>query len=90
MASHVLEPVIKRSHVQCSIWKWIQKYSFILDSYDVDKHLINFIFIDKTEINFRGKLWVAHEPQLKTFRFLLYVFTNEEIHSVLLSNEQLS
>ena len=64
-ASHVLEPIIKRSHV--AIWKWIQKYSFVLDSFDVDKHDVNSIFIDETEINFSGKLWVAYEPQLKAF-----------------------
>ena len=63
-ASHVLEPIIKRSHV--AIWKWIQKPSFLLDS-DVDKHYVNSIFIDETEINFSGKLWVAYEPQLKAF-----------------------
>jgi len=67
-ASHVLEPIIKRSHV--AIWKWIQKYSFVLDSFDVDKHDVNSIFIDETEINVGGKkawLWVAYEPQLKAF-----------------------
>jgi Transposase and inactivated derivatives len=67
-ASHVLEPIIKRSHV--AIWKWIQKYSFVLDSFDVDKHDVNSIFIDETEINIGGKkawLWVAYEPQLKAF-----------------------
>ena len=64
-ASHVLEPIIKRSHV--AIWKWIQKYSFVFDSFDVDKHDANPIFIDETEINFSGKLWVAYEPQLKAF-----------------------
>jgi len=53
-ASHVLEPIIKRSHV--AIWKWIQKYSFVLDSFDVDKHDVNSIFIDETEINVRAKL----------------------------------
>ena len=64
-ASHVLEPIIKRSHV--AIWKWIQKYSFVLDSFDVGKHDVNSIFIDETEINFSGKLWVAYEPRLKAF-----------------------
>ena len=67
-ASHVLEPIIKRSHV--AIWKWIQKYSFVLDSFDVDKRDVNSIFIDETEINIGGKkawLWVAYEPQLKAF-----------------------
>ena len=34
-ASHVLEPIIKRSHV--AIWKWIQKYSFVLNSFDVSR-----------------------------------------------------
>jgi len=53
-ASHVLEPIIKRSHV--AIWKWIQKYSFVLDSFDVDKHDVNSIFIDETEINVKTKL----------------------------------
>ena len=65
---HVLEPIIKRSHV--AIWKWIQKYSFVLDSFDVDKHDVNSIFVDETEINIGGKkawLWVAYEPQLKAF-----------------------
>jgi len=52
-ASHVLEPIIKRSHV--AIWKWIQKYSFVFDSFDVDKHDVNSIFIDETEINVRAK-----------------------------------
>jgi len=63
-ASHVLEPIINRSHV--AIWKWIQKYSFVLGS-DVYKHDVNSIFIDETEINVGGKLWVAYEPQLKAF-----------------------
>ena len=53
MASHVLEPIIKRSHV--AIWKWNQKYSFVLD-FDVDKHDVNFIFINETKINVRAKL----------------------------------
>ena len=52
-ASHVLEPIIKRSHV--AIWKWIQKYSFVFD-FDFDKHDVNSIFIDKTEINVSRKL----------------------------------
>ncbi|MFP3214759.1 MAG: hypothetical protein RXR18_06120 [Nitrososphaeria archaeon] len=67
IASRVLEPIIKRSHV--AIWKWIQKYSFVFDS-DVDKQYVNSIFIDETEINVGGKkawLWVAYEPQLKAF-----------------------
>jgi len=41
-----------------------------LDSFDVDKHGVNSIFIDETEINVGGKkawLWVAYEPQLKAF-----------------------
>jgi len=45
-ASYVFEPIIK----------WIQKYSFVLDSFDVDKHDVNSIFIDETEINVRLKL----------------------------------
>ncbi|MFP3223258.1 MAG: hypothetical protein RXR21_06330 [Nitrososphaeria archaeon] len=64
-ALHALEPIIKRSHV--AIWKWIQKYSFVLDSFDVDKHEVNSIFIDETEINIRVNLWVAYEPKLKAF-----------------------
>ena len=62
----MLTNIIKRSHV--AIWKWIQKYSFVFDSFDVDKHDVNFIFIDETEINVREAwLWVAYEPQLKAF-----------------------
>jgi transposase-like protein len=53
-ASHILEPIIKRSHV--AIWKWIQKHSFVFDSFDVDKHDVNSIFIDETEINVKTKL----------------------------------
>ena len=64
-ASHVLEPIIRRSHV--AIWKWIHKYSFVLDSFDVGKHDVNSIFIGETKINFSGKLLVAYEPQLKAF-----------------------
>lgn len=48
-ASHALEPIIKRSHV--AIWKWIQKYSFILNSFDANKKDVKEIFIDETEIN---------------------------------------
>jgi transposase-like protein len=63
-ASHVLEPIIKRSHVL--IWKWIQKYYLVLNSFDVEKHNVN--FIDETKINVREAwLWVAYEPQLKAF-----------------------
>jgi len=78
-ASHVLEPIIKRSHV--AIWKWIQKYSFVLDSFDVDKHDVNSIFIDETEINVSWKLWVAYEPQLKTFlrKFVGRLFIKKEL-----------
>jgi len=48
------------------MWKWIQKYSFVFDSFDVDKHDV--IFIDETETNVREAwLWVAYEPQLKAF-----------------------
>ena len=65
-ASYVLEPIIKRSHV--AIWKWIQRYSFVLDSFDVDKHDVNSIFINETKINVREAwLWVEYEPQLKAF-----------------------
>jgi len=42
---HVLEPIIKRSHV--AIWKWIQKYSLVLDSFDVDKHDLNLFLLMK-------------------------------------------
>jgi len=45
-ASHALEPIIKRSHV--AIWKWIQKHSFVLDSFDTDKKDVKVIFIDET------------------------------------------
>jgi hypothetical protein len=41
-----------------------------LDPFDVDKHDVNSIFIDETEINIGGNkawLWVAYEPQLKAF-----------------------
>ncbi|MFP3166590.1 MAG: hypothetical protein RXP28_04585 [Nitrososphaeria archaeon] len=38
-----------------------------MDSFDVDKHDVNYIFINEAEINFSGKLWVAYEPQLKAF-----------------------
>jgi hypothetical protein len=47
-ASHALEPIIKRSHV--AVWKWIQKHSFVLDSFDADKKYAKVIFIDETEI----------------------------------------
>jgi len=43
------------------------KVFFRINSFDVDKHDVNCIFIDQTEINFSWKLWVAYEPQLKTF-----------------------
>ncbi len=67
-ASHVLEPIIKRSHV--AIWKWIQKYSFVLNSFDVSRKDVKVVFIDETEINVGGKkawLWVAFEPNVKAF-----------------------
>jgi len=40
----------------------------LIGSFDVDKHNVESIFIDETEINVGGKkawLWVAYEPQLK-------------------------
>ena len=43
------------------------KVFFRINSFHVDKHDVNCIFIDQTEINFSWKLWVAYEPQLKTF-----------------------
>jgi len=39
----------------------------MFDSFNVDKHGVNSIFIDETEINVGGKLLVAYEPQLKAF-----------------------
>jgi len=47
-ASHALEPIINRSHV--AVWKWIQKHSSVLDSFDADKKDVKVIFIDETEI----------------------------------------
>ena len=47
-ASHALEPIINRSHV--AVWKWMQKHSFVLDSFDADKKDVKVIFIDETEI----------------------------------------
>jgi hypothetical protein len=84
-ASHVLEPIIKRGHV--AIWKWIQKYSFVLGS-DVDKHDVNSIFIDETEINVGGKkawLWVAYEPQLKAF---LSFYISQHQNSLMLFHKE--
>jgi len=43
------------------------KVFFRINSFHVAKHDVNCIFIDQTEINFSWKLWVAYEPQLKTF-----------------------
>ncbi|MGC8557749.1 MAG: hypothetical protein ACP5NC_02000, partial [Nitrososphaeria archaeon] len=45
-ASRILEPIIKRSHV--AIWKWIQRYSSVLDSFDVSRKNVRAIFIDET------------------------------------------
>ncbi|MGC9145641.1 MAG: hypothetical protein ACP5GS_05965 [Nitrososphaeria archaeon] len=42
--SHALEPAIKRSHV--AIWKWIQKCSFALNSFDADKKDVKIILIE--------------------------------------------
>jgi hypothetical protein len=47
--------------------KMNSKLFFRINSFHVDKHDVNCIFIDQTEINFSWKLWVAYEPQLKTF-----------------------
>ena len=46
-SSHALELLIKRSHV--AVWKWIQKHSSVLDSFDADKKDVKAIFFDETE-----------------------------------------
>jgi len=69
-ASHVLEPIIKRSNMEMDPELFVHINFIILTSFDVDKHGVNSIFIDETEINVGGKkawLWVAYEPQLKAF-----------------------
>jgi len=61
----VLEPIIKRSNMEMD-----SEVFFRIRLLDVDKHDVNSIFIDETEINIGGKkawLWVAYEPQLKAF-----------------------
>ncbi len=82
-ASHILEPIIKRSHV--AIWKWIQRYSSVLDSFDVSRKNVRAIFIDETEINVGGKkawVWVAFEPE-HFFRFTLAGTRTPLTHTIL-------
>jgi len=50
-ASHVLEPIIKRSNMEMD-----PEVFFRIRLLDVDKYDVNSIFIDETEINVRLKL----------------------------------
>ena len=45
-AGKSLEPIIKRTHV--SIWKWVQKYSILADSFVIGKRKVQKIFVDET------------------------------------------
>jgi len=48
---------MKKSHV--AVYKWIQKYSSVLNSFDVSRKDVKAIFIDGTEINAGGKkAWI--------------------------------
>jgi transposase-like protein len=58
--------VIRRSHV--CIWKWVQKYSDLADSFGTDdRHVVKEIFVDETLLQIDGQnywLWIAYEPNL--------------------------
>jgi putative transposase len=57
--------VITRTHV--AIWKWVQKYSHLVDRFRIDKHSVKRIFVDETLLKIEGQnywLWTAYEPDL--------------------------
>jgi len=46
LAARSLSEVKKRSHV--AVWKWVQKYSDIADSFRTDRRLVRAMFVDET------------------------------------------
>ncbi len=64
-ASKSLEQITKRTHV--SIWKWVQKYAKLTDSFVIGRRRIKEIFVDETLLKVDGQnywLWLAYEPNL--------------------------
>lgn len=67
LAARCLESVVKRSHV--SIWKWVQRYSYLADRFRNDRRAVREIFVDETLIMIDGNdywLWIAYEPNLNS------------------------
>jgi putative transposase len=67
LAARCLESIVKRSHV--SIWKWVQRYSFLADRFRTDRRAVREIFVDETVIMIDGHdywLWIAYEPNLNS------------------------
>ncbi|HET7284700.1 MAG TPA: hypothetical protein VFI70_08435 [Nitrososphaeraceae archaeon] len=60
-----MSSLVKRSHV--SIWKWVQRYAFLADRFEIDRHKVRHIFVDETLVKIDGLeywLWIAYEPNL--------------------------
>ncbi len=66
LAAKSLAPIKKRNDV--SIWKWIQKYSGLVDRLSVrNKPAVKKIFVDETLLQIDGQdywLWIAYEPNV--------------------------
>ncbi len=53
LTAKFLEWIVKRSHV--AIWKWVQKYSFIADRFQINKRKVKEIFVDESLIKIDGQ-----------------------------------
>jgi transposase-like protein len=67
-ATRCLASIIRRSHI--SIWKGVQKYSDLVDSFGTDRRLVKEIFVvdEALLLQINGGqnfwLWIAYEPNL--------------------------
>jgi transposase-like protein len=77
LAAKSLASIKKRSHV--SIWKWVQKYSGLIDRISLrNKPTVKKkIFVDETLLQIDGQdywLWIAYEPNVnKCLMICIYI-----------------
>ncbi len=67
LAAKSLVSIKRRSHV--SIWKWVQKYSSLVDRFRIARRSVKEIFVDETLLQVDGQdywLWIAYEPNLNS------------------------
>ena len=59
---------VSRTHV--SVWKWIQRFVFLAERFQVDRRLVGCFLVDETLIkigSFEAWLWLALDPENRRF-----------------------